>query len=207
MDMYRIHNMLEDVSEAASTELAKGTESVSTKEFGEVVDIIKDLSEAEKNRMQACYYKSVIDAMENAEYGEDYDWSGPDEDRMGYGGRMGYRGRDSQGRYTSRRGYDKMMPNDMMYDNRMNYSNGAYGGGMRGMSTSGSRYGYSYDKYMQNRAHYSTTDPEDRQERMKMMEDYTQDLMASISGIMEDVSPEEKSVLRNKLNKLVSTMQ
>lgn len=202
MDMYRIHDMLEDVSEAASTELAKGTDSVNTKEFGEVVDIIKDLSEAEKNKMQACYYKSVIDAMENAEYGKEYDWSGPDEDRMGY--RRGYRGRDSQGRYTSRRSYD-MMPD--MYDDRMHYSNGAYGGGARGMSTSGSRYGYSYDKYMHDRANYSTTDPEDRQERMKMMEDYTQDLMASISDVMQDVSPEEKSVLRNKLNKLVSTMQ
>ena len=207
MDMYRIHDMLENVSEAASTELAKGTESVNTKEFGEVVDMIKDLSEAEKNKMQACYYKSIIEAMENSEYGDDYSWSGPDEDRMGYGGRMGYRGRDSQGRYSSRRGYDRMMP-EPMYDNRMGYSNGAYGGGSRGMtSNTGSRYGYSYDKYMQGRANYSKTDPEDKQERMKMLEDYTQDLVNSISNVMDDVSPEEKNMLRGKLAKVVNTMQ
>lgn len=199
MDTYRIHDMLEDISEAASTELAKGTEKTSTKEFGEVVDMIKDLSEAEKNKWQSCYYKSIVEAMDKAEYGKDYDWSGPDEDRMGYPMR------DSRGRYTSRRGYDRMMPDMDMPEMRMSYSNGAYGGGTRGMSSS--RYGYSYDKYMHDRAHYSTTDPEDRQERMKMMEDYTQDLMSSISDIMEDVSPEEKAVLKNRLNKLVSTMQ
>ena len=52
MDSYRIHNMLEDISETATTELAKGTHSVNTKEFGEVVDMIKDLTEAEKNKQR-----------------------------------------------------------------------------------------------------------------------------------------------------------
>lgn len=212
MDMYRIHNMLEDVSEAASTELSKGTESVNTKELGDVVDMIKDLSEAEKNKWQSCYYKSVVEAMENAEYGEDYDWMGPDEDRMGYprgmsGGRSrrGYRGQGNQGsRYGGRRNYD-----EMMYDERMGYSNGAYGGGSRGMSSNqgSSRYGYSYDKYMNNRANYSMNDPEDKQERMKMLEEYTQDLVSSVSTAMKDVSPEEKNMLKNKLTKLVNTMQ
>lgn len=135
MDMYRIHNMLEDVSEAATTELSKGTEYVNTKEFGDVVDMIKDLSEAEKNKMESCYYKTLIDAMEEHEYGEDYDEYGPME-------RRGYRSqsRDSRGRYTSKRNYPM---HDMRHDDyeqgRMGYSNGAYGGGSRGMSNS--RYG------------------------------------------------------------------
>lgn len=214
MDMYRIHDMLENVSEAATTELAKGTENVNTKEFGEVIDMIKDLSEAEKNKMESCYYKTLIEAMEGSEYGEDYDEYGPME-------RRGYRSRDSRGRYTSRRGYpmeDKMY--DDRYDNysRSGYSNGAYGGGSRGMSSSGSRgmtsgssnssrYGYSYDNYMRNRANYSMSDPEDKQERMKMLETYSQDLVTSISDVMKDVSPEEKTMLRNKLAKVVNTMQ
>ncbi len=214
MDMYRIHGMLEDVSEAASTELAKGTDSVNTKEFGEVVDMIKDLSEAEKNKMEACYYKTLINAMEESEYGEDYDEYGPME-RRGYsrGSRGGNRGRSN---YSSRRNYpmDEGMMYNQRYDEymngRMGYSNGAYGGGSRGMSSNSSnnssRYGYSYDKYMSNRRNYSKTDPEDKQERIKMMEEYSTDLIGSISKVMEDVSPEEKQMLKNNLNKVMSAM-
>ena len=210
MDAYRIHDMLEDVSEAASTELSKGTDQVNTKEFGEVVDMIKDLTEAEKNKAEACYYNTLVDAMESHEYGEDYDEYGPMQ-RRGYS-----RSRDSMGRYSSRRGYP--MHDDMMYNQRydeymngrMGYSNGAYGGGSRGMSSNSSnnssRYGYSYDKYMSNRRNYSKTDPEDKQERMKMMQEYSTDLVGSISKIMEDVSPEEKQMLKNNLAKVMNNM-
>lgn len=220
MDAYRIHDMLEDVSEAASTELSKGTEAINTHEFGEVIDMIKDLTEAEKNKMESCYYKTLIEAMEEHEYGEDYDEYGPIE-RRGYRGQM----RDSRGRYTSRRNYpmqdERMMREDRYGDymsGRMGYSNGAYGGGSRGMSSSpmtsmtsgsstGSRYGYSHDNYMRNRANYSTSDPEDKQERMKMMEDYTKDLVSSFSEVLEGATPEEKTMLRTKLTKVVNTMQ
>lgn len=206
MDAYRIHNMLEDVSEAASTELSKGTDQVNTKEFGEVVDMIKDLTEAEKNKAEACYYNTLVEAMDNAEYGEDYDEYGPME-RRGYN-RMGYNGRGYRGSY--RRNYpmqDRRMQEDM-YE-RMGYSNGAYGGGSRGSSnsqSSNSRYGYSYDNYMRNRRNYSSTDPEDKQERMKMMQEYSNDLVGSLSKVMEDVSPEEKQMLKNNLNKIMSAM-
>ena len=217
MDAYRIHDMLENISETATTELAKGTEHVNTKEFGDVIDMIKDLTEAEKNKAEACYYKTLVEAMEESEYGEDYDEYGPLE-RKGYP-----RSRDSRGRYTSRRNYpmhDEKWHDDRYDDymqGRMNYSNGAYGGGMRGMSSSmrpmssgstmGSRYGYSYDNYMKNRANYSTTDPEDKKERMKMMEEYTKDLVTSFSDVLEDATPEEKNALKMKLAKVVNSMQ
>jgi len=203
MDAYRIHDMLEDVSEAATTELAKGTEAINTHEFGEVVDMIKDLTEAERNKAEACYYKTLIEAMEESEYGEDYDEYGPLD-------RRGYRSRDSKGRYTSGRNYPM---HDMRHDDyemgRMGYSNGAYGGGSRGMSSSGSnsRYGYSYDNYMRNRANYSTTDPEDKQERMKMMEGYTKDLIGSFSEVLKGATPEERNMLKTKLTNVVNTMQ
>lgn len=212
MDAYRIHDMLENVSEAASTELAKGTDKVNTKEFGEVVDMIKDLTEAEKNKMEACYYKTLVEAMEKHEYVEDYDEYGPvDNDRMGYP-----RNRDSRGRFVSNRSRRSYSHDDMWDDprfleyvgNKMGYSNGAYGGGSRNMTTNkGSRYGYSYDNYMNRRSNYSMNDPEDKQERIKMLDEYTQDLVGSISDVMKDVSPEEKNMLRNKLTKLVNTMQ
>lgn len=48
MHVERIHKMVEKLTEVALCELNKGTECVDTEEFGEVVDAIKDLCEAEK---------------------------------------------------------------------------------------------------------------------------------------------------------------
>lgn len=105
-----MHNMLEKLTKCAEMELEKGVENVDTKEMGEVVDIIKDLAEA-------MYYRTLVVAMEDSEYGEDYDEYGPMED-----GRRGYRGQarsKTSGRYMSRgdgrrsnrgrRGYEETM--------------------------------------------------------------------------------------------------
>lgn len=71
------------------------------KTFGEIVDAKKDI-------VEMCYKKQILEAMEESEYGEDYDENG----------RRFYRNqpRDSRGRYMSRgrRGYDEKMP--MPYD-------------------------------------------------------------------------------------------
>lgn len=209
MDAYRIHDMLEDVSEAASTELAKGTEQINTKEFGDVIDMIKDLTEAEKNKMEACYYKSIIEAMEESEYGEDYDYEG----RMGYsrGGRRG-----------GRRGYNQPMMYDDRYDDymdgRMGYSNGAYGGGSRGMSRNGysqggrsnqggnrsSRYGFSHDEYMQQKQSHNAKTPEDIKARADMIEDRMDDLYDMFKEEVQDMSPEEKQLWKSKLNRIIN---
>ena len=218
MDMYRIHDMLEDVSEAATTELAKGTEQVNTKEFGDVVDMIKDLTEAEKNKWQSCYYKTIVEAMEDSEYGEDYDWSGPDEDRLGY-----TRMRDSMSRYTSsrrgynsrgRRNYNEMMEDprymdememNRMYGGRMGYSNGAYGGGRRGQTmNAGSRYGYSHDEYMQKIKMHNSNDPETMKKRAKMIDEHMDDMYEMFKEEVADMSPEEKQMWKSKLNKIIN---
>lgn len=212
--MYRIHDMLEDISEAATTELAKGTDQVNTKEMGEVVDMIKDLSEAEKNKWQSCYYKSIVEAMEESEYGEDYDWTGPDEDRMGYPRMRDSRGRfmssrrgypmQGRGRSGGRRSYDEMMEDprymDMMKE-RMGYSNGAYGGGQRGMSSSGgSRYGYSHDDYMQKKSSMQGNDPK----RAKLIEEHMDDLYGMFKEEVQDMTPEEKQMWKSKLNRIIN---
>lgn len=213
MDMYRIHDMLEEVSEVASTELAKGSDKVDTEEFGEVVDMIKDLTEAEKNKWQSCYYKSIVEAMENADYGEDYDWQGMvDEDRAGYrrSSRMGYnRTRDSRGRYAYS-GND-MMDDPRYYDymnGRMGYSNGAYGGGRRNQYSSsgnmGSRYGYSHDEYMQKIKMHNSNDPEAMKKRTKMLDEHMDDMYEMFKEEVQDLTPEEKQMWKAKLNRIIN---
>ena len=119
--------MVEKLSEFAKCELDKGIEQVDTKEMGEVAEIIKELSEAE-------YYAKISKAMDEAEYGEDYDYMGAYDEHS----RKGYRGqrRDSRGRYMSRRGYETPM---MMYDD-MDYESMEY---MRDMDRPYGRMGYS----------------------------------------------------------------
>lgn len=161
--------MKEKLTSWAKSELEKGKDCVDTKEMGEVVDMIKDLAEAEEKCVKACYYKTVIKAM--GEYDEE-------DGRMGYDnwrtptGRFANKGtgmyRPSQ---SGRRGYD-MWPVDpdsfaegdwrphspwnpnrsyemMGYDGQNGGGNRSQGGNGsstssngRGMNSNGGRMGY-----------------------------------------------------------------
>lgn len=106
-----IKKMCEKLMDSINHELDKGIENIDTKELGEAIDMVKDLYEAKKEMYEACYYKQIMEAMEESEYGEEYDENGPiDSERKGYRGQP----RDSRGRYMSRRrGYESPM---MMQD-------------------------------------------------------------------------------------------
>lgn len=132
MDKMRIHEMLECLTEVALNELkTKGVQNVDTKEMGDVVDMIKDLAEAEKCAWEKCYYKSIVEAMEDE---EKYEQSLLKEMIDKYGeadGRLGYdRWRTSRGRFapkgtghetsmamaTGRHGFTDPWPNPPYYD-------------------------------------------------------------------------------------------
>ena len=148
MDVKRMHDMIETLTECVKHEFDKGVENIDTKEMGEVIDMIKDLAEAE-------YYRKISIAMDESEYGEDYDYMGAyDHERKGYRGQP----RDSRGRYMSnrgRRGYEAPM---MMWDedwdemermrdmDRISYGRMGYssvGSSMGGSSSSGMSSGSS----------------------------------------------------------------
>lgn len=57
----------------AQEAMMNGKQVINTDEMGKVVDMIKDLAEAEEKCWKACYYKKVIEAMQEAPQG-----------RMGY---------------------------------------------------------------------------------------------------------------------------
>ena len=123
MHIKRMREMIEKLSECALSELNKGTEIVDTKEFGEVIDMIKDLSDAEyKARISAVMEKSEKEdeaeekymmRMLKDEYKDEYskyrDMYGEDADKRFYdnyryktSGRFAPKGRGS---YMPRRGY------------------------------------------------------------------------------------------------------
>jgi hypothetical protein len=61
MHIERIHKMIEALTEAACEELEQDLKCVDTKELGEVVDMIKDLAEAE-------YHSLIAKEMKEGEY-------------------------------------------------------------------------------------------------------------------------------------------
>lgn len=62
-----ICELKESLIALVKTEFASGLEDVDTHEAGEVVDMIKDLYEAEKDAAKVCYYKTVIEAMDKGD--------------------------------------------------------------------------------------------------------------------------------------------
>ena len=209
--------MIEKLSECAKMEIDKGIENVDTKEMGEVAEIIKELSEAE-------YYAKISKAMDEAEYGEDYDYMGSYDEHN----RKGYRGqpRDSRGRYMSRRrmGYEepmRMMPemnreHDAEYyrdmdrmDGRMYYSSGNMGGqsssGMSGGSMGSQVRDSREGKSGQMRRSYieSKEMGNDKGEKMKNLEEYMKELSSDVSEMISDASPEEKTMLKQKMQMLM----
>lgn len=233
MDIKNMHEMIEKLVCCAKAELdMKGIEEVDAEEMGKVVDIIKDLAEAR-------YYQTLTKAMEDSEYGEEYDENGPKEAE-----RKGYRGqpRDSMGRYRSRRGrrgYEDRMP---MYDDaewmrdmdrnamgRMYYTDtggGNVSGGMAssrgqagGMNNSGNgnmgyyegmrdrregRSGQRRKSYMESKEMHRGNSAEDKQHKMKELENYMNELGSDITEMIADSTPEEKSMLKTKLQTLAT---
>lgn len=110
------------------TETVKGFETPEEVEvLGEVVDMIKDLAEAEEACMEACYYETVTEAMTEDErmgydrwryasgrfapkgrgtYGYTPERMMPADGYVTGGAEMPYNGTYSGGRYNSRMGYD-----------------------------------------------------------------------------------------------------
>ena len=153
-----------------------------------------------------CYDKDykIVEAMEEAE-GEDvkyHDW----ESKIGYPRR-----RDSRGRFmSSKMGFvPEMYMRDEDYDiGRMYYSSGAgsrtSGDSMNGASRTSSRYGYSHDKYMNEKNNYSSTDPEDMQKRKQLLSERLDDLYSMAKEEVMDMSPEEKAMWKSKITMLMN---
>ena len=224
MDIKMMHNMIEKLTKCAEMELEKGVENVDTKEMGEVVDIIKDLAEA-------MYYRTLVVAMEDSEYGEDYDEYGPMED-----GRRGYRGQPrskTSGRYMSigdgrrsnrgRRGYDKTMGDyemtPEMYEKypaeyyrdmdrqsgKMYFTDMSTNPGMRDAKEG--RSGMSRKTYMETKQMHTNDTQDSKNIKAKKLDEFFGDLYEDMKEMAHDMSNEEKTVWKQRVSKLNQLVQ
>lgn len=169
------------------SETGKGVQQVNTKELGEVVDMIKDLAEAEKCCMEAHYYMTVSEAMEDF------------EEDMGEEGRYGYNPNRSvtTGRYMSRRGGSR---------GRSGYDSGSGNSGVRNdRGSNRGRMGYiepdMYDEDGYGRHH------RDKRFYHEGGEENIGEAMDSIESMWNDADPETKRRLKAGMNELMSKMK
>lgn len=228
--MHKLHEMLEKIEETMAEQLNKGIDNVDTKEFGDVADIYKDLMCAKKDYLEACYYKTVIEAMneydpedEKSEDYEDFDmrryYRG--QPRSKTSGRFMRRG-DGRRSYTP---YYHMTPEmyrehepeyyrDMDRSEGRMYYSGSYseksGGNSRAYSDGNynsrdgreGRSGQSRRTYMETKELHKGNSAEDKQHKMKELEKYMSELGTDITEMISDASNEEKTLLKNKLQVL-----
>ncbi len=197
----------ESLLECCKAEAAKkGLDCVDTQELGEVVDMIKDLAEAEKSCMEALYYQKVTEAMlsyEEPRYGYNQNRSATTGQYMSRGSSsMGGRDGNSGGGRMGFRPHEPMMDMAGTSWDGDDYMQSAMDPG--NMS---SRYGRAYADYKSARRHYTETkSPEDKREMSMHAEEHLRDTVSTVRDIWEDADPNLKRKMKEDFTKLMAEM-
>ena len=186
--MEQLKSMKHQLTSIVQEQLSN-TQNVDTKELGEAVDMIKDLSEA-------IYYCNITKAMEENEkqyksgnsyytrpiYYDDKEYGYPyyDKERMYYSGNKGNMnmGTDGSRRYYMPEFYrEREMPREnLMRDPREG------------------RSPLSRRMYMESKEMH-----QDTAKKMQELEKYVQELSADITEMIAEATPEEKQLLKQKI--------
>ena len=210
MDIKRMHEMIEKLSEAAECELNKGIENVDTCEMDKVVDMMKDLSEA-------MYYRTLTKAMQESdteEIMEMFDKYGDDGkryyDMWRYkSGRFAPKGRGTRRGYEEPPYYhmtpDQYKEHDPEYwrdldrkDGKMYYTEPI---------TMESRYDKAKRGYEESKMTHKENTPEHKQAKMKDLEAYLKELSEDVTQLLSDATPEERAMVRGKMQVLTQKIQ
>lgn len=203
--------------------LDAGFDQADANEVGLVVDMIKDLCDAKEKAVKGLYYKQIMEAMDESDYGEDYDEDGP----VKY-----YRGRSSRtGRYVHRP-YTKMMERDVDRDDgKMYYTdyvgdtnayvpNGRYytgssmgnsNGGAMGNSGGSSRsYESRYDRTRRSYQETKEMNPGDsdkeKDAKVKSLDEHLTTLQEDFKELVPKMDRQEKVLMKNRLQEMQNTL-
>lgn len=215
MDIERMKHLKEQLMACVECEIAKGVERVNTCEMGEVIDMVKDLSEA-------LYYCEITKAMEKED--EEDEHEGETKHRMRYLPReramynMPYPIEMYDPRYRERYNYP-------MYDNgKEHYThNGTHSNGVNGVHKYEHPYypmyndGYVHEDMKRDpkegrsgqrrKMYMEGKGMKDKTAQMKELETYMQELTADLTEMIQDASPEEKQMLQQKISTLATKIK
>lgn len=229
-----LKELCEKIVKMVSTEFERqNIEEIDTHEMYEIADIIKDLAEAKKYTVEACYKKYLLGVMEKNEdyYGDTWDEDGAwdEQGRRYYGGKSRSKtsNRSSMGRGDGRRmGYDeKYMPMDIdmyreddrekmkeidkkmgrrFYTESMPMSN-MNSSSMNGNNSNGnnSRDSREGRSGMSRMKYYEHKDSADAQTKMHDLEDYMKDLSSDVTEMLVGATPEQKQMVKQKMQVLM----
>lgn len=171
--------------------------NLDTREAGEVIDMIKDIAEAEKNCYEAKYYKSVNKAMEEkGEYQERYGYVMPEAKMNGY---------TIMKPYVDQEPYIRDYLNDSDFESRMRAGYTPTHSLTR--NSHGGRYGQAYNDYQMARRHYTDSKSVEDKEMMDLhASEHVNDAMMTIREIYRNADPELKKRFKAELSGLVSEM-
>ena len=185
MDIKRMHDMIEKLSETAKCEFDKGIENVDACEMGQVTDMLKDLAEA-------MYYRTLTKAMDEAEDDEIMEMF----DRYGDGRRFYDHYRYSDGRFAPkgrgsyRRGYDgpywRMTPEmykDMQEYRDMDRNTGRMYYTEPTMTMSESNYDRAKRGYIETKELHRANTTQDKEAKMRGLEDYVNYPLSKANGL------------------------
>lgn len=211
-----------DLLKMIACEVSEGKENVAChiEAIGQLVDMVKDLCEAEKDCMKKKYYEMMVCEMMGD--GEDMEEIG----RMGYdkwhyaSGKFAPKGRGHKvATSTTRSGFTPMPinpidhnPHDggpywfedpMKMNDRMGYPMDTLGDAMHP-----SKYGMSYEEYKERKKHYTETGGD--HERMEMdskIEEATYDSLDAMREMWRDANPEVRTKLMGSVNRFLEEMK
>lgn len=205
MDIKRMHDMIEKLTECTKSQFDKGLESVDTCEMGKVIDMIKDLAEA-------MYYRTLTKTMDESEDEEIlkmFDRYGRDKrfyDHYRYeNGRFAPKGRG-----TYRRNYDEpmwhMTPEMYRDMDREPYGRMYYTEPTHMHDSREGKSGMSRRTYMDTRDAHKANTQQDKEAKMHDLETYMRELSDDLTELIAGMIPEEKNLAKSKLSTLVSKM-
>lgn len=222
-----ICELKKDLIKIFASELhTKGVNDLDTKDCAEVADMIKDLAEAEKACMEACYYETIVKAMEKADEDDD-------DGRMGYNSRHYANGRFAPKGRGTRMGYipDMMMQYPYIYgyvndpdfeDNMRNRRMSYRPSGAGNRSQSGSKMGYDdmdwdpdddpkqskeYNEYKRAKRHYTESkSPADKQQMDEHAMKHMNQAIDSFREMWKDADPTMRKRMKTDLTALVGEM-
>lgn len=234
MHIKHIRCIEEKLAEAIRCEFDKGIENVNTAEMGKATDMLKDAAEAEYYARIAKAMEKADNEDEEADkhmlkqlkeqYGEDDGRRYYDNYRYMRTGRFAPKGRGS---YMPRRGYETPIEYHMtpeMYREhdpeyyrdvdrnigRMYYTETGMSGNTGNSSRTGmrdgreGRSGASRRSYIETKEMHPDNSQESKQAKMKELEKYMGELSGDITEMIAGASNEEKTMLKTKLQTLVS---
>lgn len=230
MHIKHIHGMIEKIAECSKHEVEKGIENLDTKEMGEVAEILKELCEAEyyatiTKAMAESEYGEDYDMngpMEERRYyrGQPRDSRGRYMSRRGYSEPKYHMTPEMYREHTPEELRDMDREHGRMYysGNGGNTSSGGMSGGNSG-SSGGSRYyggqdsdmrdsregrsGMSRRNYMETKEMHKGNTPEDKQKKVQELEKYMNELSSDVTEMITGATPEEKTMLKQKMQTLI----